>query len=268
MPSRVGSYDEKGDPDNYLHLFERAIHMKKWAMPVACHMFTYTLKYSAIIWWNSQKASSILNYKDLKAKFWSDGETLGLKQEKWQSTELRATEGRVSTCLRKILPGTTTKDRKTKTERKSVEESIDEVAEITFPPVLSINSSYPVIIKARISERQVNRVPLNRLKDSARWLLRGTLLASRRSTFGNYNRTSMQRMGIVVSTIHGAIKFHTPRGIGTVFSTHEIDKAREEQKKLKGNSQKTPKGILSCMEAKETIDVDKKYPEQTIIIGK
>ncbi|GKD28886.1 hypothetical protein Tco_1239664 [Tanacetum coccineum] len=40
MPSHVGSYDEKGDPDNYLHLFEGAIR-------------------------------SILNYKDLKAKFWS-----------------------------------------------------------------------------------------------------------------------------------------------------------------------------------------------------
>ncbi|GJY46755.1 reverse transcriptase domain-containing protein [Tanacetum coccineum] len=36
---------------------------------VACHMFTYTLKDYARIWWNSQKAGSILNYEDLKAKF-------------------------------------------------------------------------------------------------------------------------------------------------------------------------------------------------------
>ncbi|GKA45483.1 hypothetical protein Tco_0738279 [Tanacetum coccineum] len=50
MPSHVGSYDGKGDPDNYLHLFEGAIHMQKWAMPVACHMFTYTLKDSSRIW--------------------------------------------------------------------------------------------------------------------------------------------------------------------------------------------------------------------------
>ncbi|GJS87744.1 reverse transcriptase domain-containing protein [Tanacetum coccineum] len=69
MPSHVGSYDEKGDPDNYLHLFKGAIHMQIWAMPVACHKFTYTLKDSGRIWWNSQKAGSILNYKDLKAKF-------------------------------------------------------------------------------------------------------------------------------------------------------------------------------------------------------
>ncbi|GKA06850.1 reverse transcriptase domain-containing protein [Tanacetum coccineum] len=38
-------------------------------MPVACHMFTYTLKDFTHIWWNSQKAVSILNYEDLKAKF-------------------------------------------------------------------------------------------------------------------------------------------------------------------------------------------------------
>ncbi|GKB80444.1 hypothetical protein Tco_0947339 [Tanacetum coccineum] len=50
MPSHVRSYDRKEDPDNFLHLFEGAICLKKWAMPMACHMFTYTLKDSARIW--------------------------------------------------------------------------------------------------------------------------------------------------------------------------------------------------------------------------
>ncbi|GJT12409.1 reverse transcriptase domain-containing protein [Tanacetum coccineum] len=36
---------------------------------IAWHMFTYNLKDSARIWWNSQKAGSILDYEDLKAKF-------------------------------------------------------------------------------------------------------------------------------------------------------------------------------------------------------
>nr|GEW54819.1 reverse transcriptase domain-containing protein [Tanacetum cinerariifolium] len=49
MPSYIGSYDGKRDPDNFLHLFEGAIRMQKWLMPVACHMFTYTLKDSARI---------------------------------------------------------------------------------------------------------------------------------------------------------------------------------------------------------------------------
>ncbi|GKB62385.1 hypothetical protein Tco_0918571 [Tanacetum coccineum] len=46
-------------------------------------------------------------------------------------------------------------------------------------------------------------------------------------------RTAMQRMGIVVSTIHRAIKFHTPRAVDTVFSTYELDKIEEGLKKLK-----------------------------------
>ncbi|GJX57699.1 hypothetical protein Tco_0287596 [Tanacetum coccineum] len=69
MPSHVGYYDGKGDPYNFLYLFKGAIRMQKWLMPVAYHMFTYTLKDSAIIWWNSQKAGSILDYKDFKATF-------------------------------------------------------------------------------------------------------------------------------------------------------------------------------------------------------
>ncbi|GKB30083.1 hypothetical protein Tco_0869484 [Tanacetum coccineum] len=56
MPSHVGSYDGKRVPTNFLHLFEGVIPMHKWLMHVACHMFTYTLKDSARIWWNSQKA--------------------------------------------------------------------------------------------------------------------------------------------------------------------------------------------------------------------
>ncbi|GJX48842.1 hypothetical protein Tco_0274032 [Tanacetum coccineum] len=44
-------------------------------------------------------------------------------------------------------------------------------------------------------------------------------------------RTTMQKMEIMVSTIHGAIKFHTTRGIDTVFSTHKSDKVREGMQK-------------------------------------
>ncbi|GKD26142.1 hypothetical protein Tco_1232356, partial [Tanacetum coccineum] len=60
MPSHVGFYDRIGDPDNYLHIFEGAIRMQKWAMHVARHMFTYSLKDSAWIWWNGQKAVDTL----------------------------------------------------------------------------------------------------------------------------------------------------------------------------------------------------------------
>ncbi|GKC63704.1 hypothetical protein Tco_1096302 [Tanacetum coccineum] len=65
MPSYIGSYDGKGDQDNFLHLFEGTIRMQKWLMPVACHMFTYTLKDSARIWWNSQKAGLLEETEDV-----------------------------------------------------------------------------------------------------------------------------------------------------------------------------------------------------------
>ncbi|GKC08123.1 hypothetical protein Tco_0999733 [Tanacetum coccineum] len=84
MPSHIGSYDGKWDPDNFLHLFKGVIRMQKWLMPVACHMFTYTLKDSARIWWNSKKIGSILKYEDLKAKFRYTDDTLqilGLHEE-------------------------------------------------------------------------------------------------------------------------------------------------------------------------------------------
>ncbi|GJU05000.1 hypothetical protein Tco_1121430 [Tanacetum coccineum] len=81
-------------------------------------------------------------------------------------------------------------------------------------------------------------------------------------------RTVMQRMGIVVSTIHRAIKFHNPRGISIVFSTCDSNKTREEQDKLNEASQEATKSILSCVDTKERIVINGKYSEQTIIIGK
>ncbi|GKD28289.1 hypothetical protein Tco_1239067 [Tanacetum coccineum] len=190
--------------------------------------------------------------------------------------------------------------------RKLVEEPINEIREITFPLVSGINnSSYRVIIKAHISGRQVNRVymdngssceviyeycflklkpsiislrvdskiPLFGFSGEHSWPLREVPLEI---TIGDssftgmevldfviirsnslYNillkRTAMQRMGIVVSTIHMAIKFHTPRGIGTIFSTYEPDKIGEGHKKLKEASPTVAKGILSCVDAKERI---------------
>ncbi|GKF63439.1 hypothetical protein Tco_0186887, partial [Tanacetum coccineum] len=79
---------------------------------------------------------------------------------------------------------------------------------------------------------------------------------------------AMQKMDIVVSKIQGTIKFHTPRGIGSVFSTYESDKAGEGTKKLREVSLKDIKGIPSCTDAKERIIINRKYPKQTVVIGK
>ncbi|GKB33115.1 hypothetical protein Tco_0872516 [Tanacetum coccineum] len=46
----VGYYDGKGDLDNFIHVFEGAMRMEKWVMPVTCHMFIYILKDAARVW--------------------------------------------------------------------------------------------------------------------------------------------------------------------------------------------------------------------------
>ncbi|GJV13315.1 reverse transcriptase domain-containing protein [Tanacetum coccineum] len=45
-------------------------------------------------------------------------------------------------------------------------------------------------------------------------------------------RTAMQRIGIVVLTIHGAIKFHTKKGIRTVLSVDETDEGTKRARKI------------------------------------
>ncbi|GJZ39367.1 reverse transcriptase domain-containing protein [Tanacetum coccineum] len=64
-------------------------------------------------------------------------------------------------------------------------------------------------------------------------------------------------MGIVVSTIHEAIKFHTPRGIGTVSSTYESEKMGGGTKNLMEISPKDIKAVLSCTDVEESIIVNR-----------
>ncbi|GJY68654.1 hypothetical protein Tco_0471636 [Tanacetum coccineum] len=72
-------------------------------------------------------------------------------------------------------------------------------------------------------------------------------------------------MGIVVSTIHGAIKFHTEKGIGTVLST---DKANEGTKRAKKIPATSKERVLSCVNAEQKIIMNDKYPDQTVTIEK
>ncbi|GJZ55428.1 reverse transcriptase domain-containing protein [Tanacetum coccineum] len=57
-------------------------------------------------------------------------------------------------------------------------------------------------------------------------------------------RTAMQEIGIVVSTVHGAIKFHTPNGVGTIFSVHNSQRLMEEEGNSTNNGQGDAKDIL------------------------
>ncbi|GJU77596.1 hypothetical protein Tco_1274666 [Tanacetum coccineum] len=72
-------------------------------------------------------------------------------------------------------------------------------------------------------------------------------------------------MGIVVSTVHGAIKFHTPRGISTIFSEYN-SKSKEEEDIPTNKHLDNEKNILSCIDTKERMVINDKYPEQKITI--
>ncbi|GJR25044.1 hypothetical protein Tco_0973571 [Tanacetum coccineum] len=81
-------------------------------------------------------------------------------------------------------------------------------------------------------------------------------------------RIGMQKMGIVVSRIHVTVKFHTPYGIGTVSSTYESNKVEKWQKKVKETISEATKDVLSCLDAKERIIINDRYPKQTVFIRK
>nr|GFB91156.1 hypothetical protein [Tanacetum cinerariifolium] len=69
-------------------------------------------------------------------------------------------------------------------------------------------------------------------------------------------RTAMQKMGIVVSTIHGAIKFYTKKGARTALSVGE---AEEETMKTRRTLTISKQRIPSCDDTKEKIIVNDKH---------
>ncbi|GKB49487.1 hypothetical protein Tco_0900240 [Tanacetum coccineum] len=157
--------------------------------------------------------------------------------------------------------------------------------EITFP-LGGSNSSAPVVIKAMIFGREVNRVHMDSgssCKSIGKIPLEitiGDAPLTRKETLNfvivksdlPYNmllgRTTIQKIGIVVSTIHGAIKFHTTKGIGTVFSTYKSDKVKERIKKVREKPPASEKGVFSCTTAEEKVVVNNKYRKQTVTIRK
>ncbi|GJT86546.1 reverse transcriptase domain-containing protein [Tanacetum coccineum] len=78
-------------------------------------------------------------------------------------------------------------------------------------------------------------------------------------------RTAMQKMGIMVLTIHRAIKFHTKKGVGIVLL---VGDAGEETKKVRRTPTISKERIPSCDDTEEKIIVNDKYPEQMVTIEK
>nr|GEW36178.1 reverse transcriptase domain-containing protein [Tanacetum cinerariifolium] len=300
MPSHCGSYKEKGDPDNFLHLFEGAIRIQQKKF-TKTHLVVHIIKQKegestkAFVTSLVEFLSTDLptSYKGLMEKTYTWIEAKEVTKMTPQMTAKKTpidsreiphgttTEGKeIRTCFPHTVELTTDCSPTCPKSRGKSKEHVNGLREITFPPVSSTNNSFdPVIIKAWISERE------SRLTGSARRLLRGALLAPWGSPFGNHirrwfphkkeglnfviirsnsphklllRRTTMQRMGIVVSTVHGAIKFHTPNGIGIVLSTYEPPDKDKGKKKSKATCLETMKNVHSCVDVEERIIVNTK----------
>nr|GEW80627.1 hypothetical protein [Tanacetum cinerariifolium] len=173
-------------------------------------------------------------------------------------------------------------------KRELVEEPANRIGEFMFPPVSGINNSSDPLKPSIRSLRMELKVPLVGFSREHSWPLRevpleiiiGDAPFTRTETLtfviirydSPHNlllgRTTMQKIGIVVSTIHGAIKFHTLSRIDTIFSTYEPNATEERQKKLKETPSKVMKGVLRCVYVEERIVVNDKYSKQTVIIRK
>ncbi|GKA50283.1 hypothetical protein Tco_0743356 [Tanacetum coccineum] len=366
MTSYVGSYDGKGNPDNFLHLFEGAIRMQKWLMPVVCHMFTYTLKDSTRIWWNSQKAVHSIKQREgdsvrsFATRYTDDtlqilvlhedqrisGFVHGLRTRnlvEHLSTNLSSTyKGLMEKTYtwieaREVATNETPNDQRDNFECPREILAIKKVARsFEQPPRMlgirlsrdmskyfyfhedhghdsndfqQLRSQIEEVVKsgqlshlvkgikkerAKTSDSQWgekkeksttpaevdSQVPLVRFWREKSWAIGEVLL---KITIGNapltrsetlnfvivrsnsihyilLGRTAMQKIRMVVSTIHRALKFHTTQGIRTVFSTHESDKI-ESVKKVRETSLANTKEVLGCTDAEEKIIVNSKYPE-------
>nr|GEY35563.1 reverse transcriptase domain-containing protein [Tanacetum cinerariifolium] len=69
MPNNVKMYDETGDPEDHVKVFQAAAQVERWAMPTWCHMFNSTLIGAARVWFDKLPPESIDGYKDLRAAF-------------------------------------------------------------------------------------------------------------------------------------------------------------------------------------------------------
>nr|GEX07667.1 reverse transcriptase domain-containing protein [Tanacetum cinerariifolium] len=63
------TYDDTGDPEDHVKVFQAAAQVERWAMPTWCHMFNSNLIGAARVWFDELPPESIDGYKDLRAVF-------------------------------------------------------------------------------------------------------------------------------------------------------------------------------------------------------
>nr|GEX33078.1 retrovirus-related Pol polyprotein from transposon TNT 1-94 [Tanacetum cinerariifolium] len=260
MPSHVGSYDGKEDLDNNLHRIE----------------------------------GSIVNYEDLKVKFWSHFSQQkkftkthlavhNIKQRDGEST--RAFVTRYTDDTLQIL-GLHEKHHifgfvhglKT----RSLMEFLSTNLPTTYKGLMDKTYTWIEAKEPSIRSLGVNyKLPLVGFSGEHFWPLREVPLEITIGE-GPFTRTEIlnfiivrsnsphnlllgitvkQKMGIILSTIYEAIEFHTPYGIGTILSTYEPNKVNDRQKKLKETPKEATKDVLCYVDAKERFIFNEKHPK-------
>ncbi|GKB39607.1 reverse transcriptase domain-containing protein [Tanacetum coccineum] len=141
-------------------------------------------------------------------------------------------------------------------KRKSAEEPINGLGEITFPPVSRVNnSSDPIIIKAYISKREVNRVYMDS-GSSCEVIYEHYFLKLKPSI--RLIRVDSKVPLVAFSREHSWPLEEVPLEI-TI---------EERTKKPREMCSKIMRNVLSCGDAEEKIIVNTKYPEKTVVIRK
>ncbi|GJV73596.1 hypothetical protein Tco_1493591 [Tanacetum coccineum] len=69
MPANVKTYDETGDLEDHLKIFQADAKIEQWAMPTWCHVFNSTLIGLARVWFDKLLPESIDKYEILRKAF-------------------------------------------------------------------------------------------------------------------------------------------------------------------------------------------------------
>jgi hypothetical protein len=80
-------------------------------------------------------------------------------------------------------------------------------------------------------------------------------------------RTAMQKMGIVVSTMHAIVKFQTANGVGTIFSSYHEGKHQEAQKNKEESNRKRTMDIREGSHSKEHVALDESHSVRKVEMG-
>ncbi|GJZ64543.1 reverse transcriptase domain-containing protein [Tanacetum coccineum] len=185
----------------------------------------------------------------------------GIKKEKEKSTDTPQGVGKKDKSTVPVEAPILMISREDYAAKNTISESMAYKEEIMFPPVTrrkhmrGKRSVGEVSLKITIGEHPHPRTET----------LNFAIVKSDSPHNMLFGRTAMQKMGIVVSIIHEAIKFHTKKGVETVLSVGE---AGEETKKARRTLTISKERIPSYDDTEEKIFVNDKYLKQMVTIGK